>query len=160
MNTFLISNDFSQCARVLDHQRLSRQICEIPNIFKCLNAYELIKKEQGKIPFGIQFPSVLRLWTAESGTILYPELHDYFKNVCQEWKKRTGNSHAIEFKYNWKFSSRPISTLEWTQEVYDSHRSQLLFKDFHHYSTKFRLEKLSVDYHYLPYSWDHPRNKL
>jgi hypothetical protein len=169
MMTFLVSDDFKQCARILDPSRLNRQIQDCCGVASILGIYEYtLRTNRNKIPFGIIFPKVIQLWISApssfldefnqlrsigSGLILWPELYNYFFCLCNEWKKIRGEEHNLR-SLNWEFLSRKEYVLNWPKIVQYSHRNRLLEKDYGYYSQKFRQEKL--EYGEEGISWVRP----
>ena len=178
MMTFLVSNDFNQCSRILDPERLNRQIQDCCRIASCLKAYELvIKLNGGRIPFGMFFPKVIQLWLSNSssfmythpngykeckkigsGEILLPELHYYFLCMCFEWERIRGKEHQLFLTFDWtgKESRGFLYKLNWPEEVFLFHRSKLLEKDFSYYSRKLNQEKLKNEGTGFRSTWERP----
>ena len=169
MNTFLISRDYKQCARVLDPKRLSRQISEAVMIAKVIWCREVLREESGHsgLPFGMWFPQAINLWllgestrTMARGTPLIPELREYVNVMNDEWKKlHNGESHGSMVKFSWERVGglvRAPLKLEWPSSVYVSHRSHLLEKDYSYYERKFQREKLAHEGTGFAYAWEGP----
>ena len=161
MQTFLISNDFAQCARVLDSQRLSRQITETCQLAKILHCYGLVIKEMNNVPVGISFPQAIKLWVDVKGRICFPELYKYGSAMNNEWMKRNnGTQHGSWVTFSWVRTGhldRPAVTLQWPVTVYESHISNLLRKDYSYYSRQ--LSRELIDVSCIPpmeYSWENP----
>ena len=163
MNTFLIGNDHARTARCLDPGRLNRQLTECIQIAKCLRAYEIVKAPNGKIPFGVQFPPVIKLWISDSGKILIPELFDYYRTLHIEWKctvSKNRTNHGSFRTFNWNavgaFNRKPL-TVEWDDSVYESHKAKLLSKDASFYTAVFQREAIEIPSSFdVEYTWESP----
>ena len=159
MNTFLVSGDFKQCARVLDTQRLNRQITETVSLVKTLFAYKLLRENFKEIPFVIQFPPVINLWIDDRGNIHFNALRSYFNAMHEEWKTRKKKGHNAVRRFSWDRFKDMLdgpTQLKWPREVYFSHRSKLLDKDFNYYNRQFMKEKLDGFEETNGYTWEGP----
>mgnify|MGYP001605832755 CR=1 FL=1 len=168
MITYLISNDYEQTARCLDQVRLSRQIVECIQVVKVLQAYNVINDLFGhKMPFGILFPPVIKLWILsesqpgmsylkDNHRTLIPELYHYFMVLCAEWERNNGKIHNCMSKFpGQNIRLGKMGKLQWSEEVYSSHRARLLEKDFGHYNQVFQREGLIVEKK-RSYVWANP----
>jgi hypothetical protein len=158
MNTFLPSDNYLTCGRVLDPARLSAQISCCVTVAKLLNAYEKICFN-GKLPFGVRFPPVIRLWISQDNQLLVPELRQYQYILNSVWAEIRGSTHASIMHFNWGnvggFRRAPYR-LSWPDSVYRSHRSKLLTKDFGYYRTSFEREQLPLEEAGEALVWEHP----
>lgn len=158
MNTFLPSDNYVTCGRTLDPQRLSRQISECVTVAKLLVAHEKISYN-GKLPFGVKFPPVIKLWISEDCQVLLPELRQYQYILNSVWQELRGSVHGSLLHFNWTGVGgfrRPPYQLTWPDSVHRSHRSRLLSKDFGYYRTSFEREGLLMTEPGDAYSWEHP----
>ena len=165
MNTFLVHEDHTVTARCLDPQRLNRQITECIEICKVLFVRDKIRLlfHDRRIPFGIVFPPVTRLWIApfrNSEITLMQELYSYYRTMCSEWQRiHKGIVHSTQDNFSWDrylWPKRDRFDLVWPLSVYQSHRTKLLIKDPSHYSEVFRREEITVDESVNSYTWISP----
>ena len=157
MNTFLVSGNYAQCARILDPQRLNRQLSECCTIAKLLVAYELISNN-GKLPFGVIFPPVIKLWLDSNHDPLYLELREYYNTMNDEWRRHhNGKDHGTFNSFYWRSgpSNKTPRKLDWPIMVYQSHRSKLLSKDYSYYFRNFTREGLEIP-PVMSYVWTFP----
>jgi len=152
MQTFLPYPDFAQSAHCLDNKRLGKQRVECLQILKTLakgptEVVQKIDRRTGdtvaihrKTPW-YNHPAVQQ-W---KGYELF--LVSYALAVCREWKFR-GFSDTCEDKIN--AFSVPGGRPPWlgNEAYHASHRSNLLRKDFAHYSQFGWTEPAT-----LPYVW-------
>ena len=157
MNTFLVSGDFKQCARILDMQRLNRQITETVILAKTLLAYKILREHFKEIPFVIQFPPAMNLWIDNRGIIHFNALRSYFTAMQDEWKHRSKKTHGSVKGLSWnRFPMEGPINLTWPQEVYYSHRTRLLDKSYNYYNRQFMKEKLNDFDEVGDYVWEGP----
>ena len=160
MNTFLISNDYAQCARCLDPERLQRCLTDSVQIAKLLIAYDKLRDATGRLPFGVIFPNSYKLWVSSSGRILMPELREYYNALHAEYQRISGKPHATYNNFNWAsvggMERMTPYTLSWPSSVYYSHRSRLLVKDKSFYYTVFSREKIDMSECVPTYCWEQP----
>ena len=159
MNTFLPSNDFEVCAKTLDPDRLSRQITEVPTIARTLLIYQIVMDHNGRqLPWGVQFPSILKLWTTEGGVALLPELKRYHQAMHREWLALGRPTHKGWTNFNWDsiLPKRDASQVVWPESVHESHRSKLYSKDAGYYKRAFDRMGLPAAIPGLSYSWECP----
>lgn len=129
MNTFLAFPDFAESARVLDYRRLGKQRVE------CL---QLLNALRGKSKGWVNHPAC-KMWRG------YELALEAYKNACiREWVYR-GYKNAMELSPTSGYDFPP-----WLgdEAFHLSHQSNLLRKDFGHYSKYF--VNVPSD---LPYIW-------
>lgn len=146
MQTFLPSASFRRSARYLDNKRLGKQRVECKQILLALG-----------VPIGQHDPYVSRwrnhpavkMWAGHELALIV-----YSMVVCREWIARGFNDSLLpEFTAAYT-ERRPLVTTNpyppWVGEhkFHAAHRSNLLRKDYAHYS-KFGWQE-SID---LPYYW-------
>lgn len=143
MQTFLPYPDFEQSAQVLDRRRLGNQ-----------------RKENLQILNAILDPSygwnnhpAVNMWRGHLGVF-----YEYHSFICQEWSNRGYIDNCLS-KFSVILSVYPeyitqVSQPSWLGdlELHRSHRSNLLRKDWDHYSDLFERD-LPMD---LPYIWPVP----
>ena len=157
MNTFLVSGDFKQCARILDMKRLNRQLTETVILAKTLLGYKILRESFRDIPFTIQFPPAMHLWIDNRGIIHFNALRSYFTAMQDEWKQRSKNIHGSIKGMNWnRFELNGPASLSWPRDVYFSHRTRLLDKDYNYYHRQFIKEKLNDFDEIGDYVWEGP----
>ena len=136
MQTFLPYPDFQKSAACLDNKRLGKQRVECLQILKALSDPS----------YGWQNHPAVKMWRGSHGY-----LANYGYVICLEWRSRGFNDSLLpwfEAKFNptWVGLARP----SWfgNEAFHASHRSNLLRKDFAHYS-QFGWRESSN----LPYVW-------
>lgn len=129
MQTFLPVADFKESARILDYRRLGKQRLEAKQIHETL-------KNGG----GWKNHPAVRMWRGYEAA-----LRAYYNAVVTEWVCRGYKNTMPLFSVGARFSLPHWFGLE---EFHASHRSNLLRKNFEHYSQFGWLE--SPD---LPYCW-------
>jgi hypothetical protein len=143
MQTFLPLKTYAQTAQVLDYRRLGKQRVEAWQILQAIE-----KRKQG-ITTGawINHPCVLMWQNAEIQLITYAIA------ICKEWIDR-GYQDTMLSRFEEKLAF--YQTLDFTdalpiflgnEDFHQSHRSNLLKKDFDYYSQFFN------DPTDLPYLW-------
>jgi hypothetical protein len=146
MQTFLPYSDFAKSAKCLDNRRLNKQIVEVQQIYKALSDSS----------YGWQSHPAVNMWRGHTNALISYGL------VCyDEWKYRKdqqGLYSAIhqsgEFLMNLWYvllfcdSQMPLPNWIGDEQFHASHRSNLLRKDFEHYS-KFGWTEPTD----LPYIW-------
>lgn len=129
MQTFLPYSDFAQSAQVLDMRRLGKQRVEAMQILNVL---------QGRTTSWSRHPAVL-MWKGYENALAL-----YMNTVIAEWVSRgyRNNMGYVEVG--------EVTLPPWVgdPEFHASHRSNLLRKDFAHYSKFGWTEPLN-----LPYLW-------
>ena len=163
MITFLLSNDYQQTARCLDLTRLSRQIVDCIHILRCLEAYNLLEEEFPQIPMGIIFSPIVKLWSLggrdkcnDRHRTLIPELYQYFLTLNQEWIRVKGKAHLSYVKFAIPKNNREPMKLQWPEEVLNSHRVKLYWKDPAYYASVYAREEIEFT-NVEKYVWENPR---
>lgn len=140
MQTFLPFDDFKLSAQVLDNKRLGKQRVEVYQILIALI------EEHG----WVHHPAT-KMWKGHTNALV-----TYGLAVCEEWIRR-GNKDTLHERiaafYNLNLdNSYPI----WfgNEDFHQSHRSNLLRKDFGYYSKRFDDP---ID---LPYCWPTYKNDM
>ncbi len=134
MQTFLPYESFQKSAQCLDNKRLNKQITEAMQIYTANVNFEL------GIKSGWQNHPAVKMWRGYNEALLG------YRNWCiREWHSRGYSSHTISNIA--KVTIYP----PWlgSPEFHLSHKSNLLRKDFEHYS-KFFGKDIPVG---LPYIW-------
>lgn len=147
VNTFLLCEDFTESAKVLDKRRLGKQRVE---------ARQIIDAIEGVTAGWVNHPAT-RSWKDH-----LPALKYYFNTIVTEWCNRGGqNNYAL-------YTDLPSSIIkpEWCSnpKVHYSHYAQLCQKDKEEYSIENLKSRVSVEtceylaampdiYHQLGYLW-------
>ena len=144
MQTYLVSNNFRFCARVLDDITLKKQIGD---------GIKTIKVILGKIPmhkrFGIatntKYPH-LKLWKDEYGDWMLNSLFEYVECMINEFQKR--NKEVVHSLDSLNQLRRNVESIcfkttfpQWDVEVLDSMKVYLLLKDFEFYRRRIHMGK-------------------
>ena len=135
MQTFLPYQDFMKCAEVLDNKRLGKQRVEAYQILLCLETPNRWKNH----------PAVL-MWKGYSA-----KLYTYLLSMCCEWVNRGFNDSILKKAERFAqtpYFLNPIPDFLGNEKFHASHRSNLLRKNFNHYS-QFGWKEDSN----LPYYW-------
>lgn len=122
MQTFLPYSDFNKTASVLDWRRLGKQRVEAKQI--------LLTIDRGDEAKGWRNHPAVNMWRGYE-----PALAFYGAVICLEWIDRGYNDTQLE----WFRDRIPNSVIElppWLgdNDVHDSHKSNLLRKDYDYYS--------------------------
>lgn len=119
MQTFLPFADFAECARVLDYRRLGKQRAECIQILDALCGVGWV-----------HHPATITWETYE------PTLIDYGIAICLEWVLRGYSDDGTLEKIISYSDGRERVDPWWLgdERLHSSHRSNLLRKDFNHYS--------------------------
>lgn len=135
MQTFLPYENFAQSAKVLDYKRLGKQRVECKQIYQCLTG-------TGSLRWG-NHPAV-KMWRGYELSLL-----EYAIDICIEWKSRGYKDTLYEYFYEEKFMATDknwkrgmLLTYKkpaWlgNEDFHLSHKSNLLRKDYKHYSQYF-----------------------
>lgn len=169
MQTFLPYPDFIRSAQCLDNRRLGKQRVECLQILKTLAKGPLICKlckhpvshqqpqkqhdPAGNCVAGMFFwiktpwynhPAV-KMWRGYEGALV-----EYAVCVCCAWTARGFQDTCLEKLNAFTFSAESCKMPSWlgSAEFHASHRSNLLRKDFAHYS-QFKWTEPTT----LPYVW-------
>tara|TARA_Y100000593_G_scaffold91804_1_gene181619 strand:+ start:430 stop:843 length:414 start_codon:yes stop_codon:yes gene_type:complete len=135
MQTFLPYADFEKSAKCLDYRRLGKQRVE------ALQIYNIVS---GKRTTGgwINHPAV-KMWRG------YSELLACYHNVMiQEWVNRGYNNNMqVIPEHDWFIKKYP----SWlgNNKLHSSHRSNLLRKDYNHYSQFGWTEPSDLNYYWI-----------
>lgn len=136
MQTFLPYDDFADCARVLDRQRLGKQRVETLQIMKALT-----------IPtYGWQNHPAVKMWRGYENALM-----DYQSATCYEWHDVRGYKDTCLGKTTALLGElTPIEQSEpsWLgdEDLHASHRSNLLRKDEEWYRQFGWTEPTNLDY--------------
>lgn len=136
MQTFLPYKNFERSARVLDYKRLGKQRVEVLQILQAL------ERESGG---WVNHPAT-RIWRGYTNALVA-----YGLLICREWQTR-GYKDTCDIKIAqfWKRGERVVlPPIIGREEFHASHRSNLLRKNFEHYS-KFGWREPDD----LPYIWE------
>jgi hypothetical protein len=141
MQTFLPDVDFSMCARYLDNKRLGKQRVE------CL---QLLNALTNKISRWINHPAA-KMWRNFEDALVA-----YSCEICLEWIQRGFNDSCFgkiltvtDMTYG-RVESKDYTLPFWlgNEKLHSSHRSNLLRKNYQHYSQFGWKEPTN-----LPYWW-------
>jgi len=137
MQTFLISDNPIETARILDVKRLMKQRVEAIQILRV--NIGLSKSNGWK-----NHPAV-RMWKNYSSYLLHIYLRAMLNEAASRSYKNTKcNEHYSELS---KLILDPIEKPSWfSEELFTSHKSNLLRKDFSYYSKFFNV---SIDISYV-----------
>jgi hypothetical protein len=136
MQTFLPYKNFERSARVLDYRRLGKQRVEVLQILQAL------ERESGG---WVNHPAT-RIWRGYTNALVA-----YGLLICREWQTR-GYKDTCDYKiakYWQPLQQVVLPPLLGREDFHASHRSNLLRKNFEHYS-QFGWRE-SDD---LPYVWE------
>jgi len=140
VNTFLPYESYKQSAAVLDMRRLGKQRVE---------AYQILRALSGLSKGWVNHPCS-NIWRGYE-----PALAQYALVVCVEWRKRGYQDtvydkvRAMYPEVSEHFASSVRPPIIGREDFHLSHRSNLLRKDFMHYS-QFDGFDIGAD---LPYVW-------
>jgi len=146
MQTFIPYADIEMCAKVLDYRRLGKQRVEA---FQISQAISLI--EDDNVFVWRNGKQVTRAWVNHPCVRMWQHnkdyLHVYARAICKEWIRR-GYQDTMLDRFT-LHNAKDIQPPSWwgREEIHRSHRSQLLAKNFAHYSSYFK-EDIG-----LPYIW-------
>jgi len=121
MQTFIPYTTFSECAKVLDRQRLGKQRLEVIQILRTLRG----------ISVGWPHHPAVLMWKGYEDSLV-----EYGITICTEWISRGYKDTCLDkikaLQSSVKFSKPP----NWwgNNKVHSSHRAALLAKNFDHYS--------------------------
>jgi hypothetical protein len=121
MQTFIISQDFPTCAKVLDNKRLNKQKVEAYQILKVLKSWESAKGWKNH-------PAVL-MWKNHEETLIQYAL-DIANECLSRGFKDTLIPKIMEFSNHFTNTTSP----DWiTDDFCKAHKSNLLRKNFSFY---------------------------
>lgn len=146
MQTFLPIPSFRKSAAVIDNKRLGKQRVECKQILLCLG-----------VPVGTHAPGASR-WRNHPAVRMWDgyeaQLAAYSAIICREWRRRGfRDTLLVQFLTVWHEltkDSEKVLYPPWFGDpaFHASHRSNLLRKDFKHYSKFGWAEPID-----LPYAW-------
>ena len=157
MQTFLPYPDFKMSAQCLDNKRLGKQRVEVLQILKAISQLDLSKtnyadayKYYGHGVAWANHPTV-KMWYHHEHQLI-----EYGLEICREWQKRAFKDtcfQKIENMYE-IFNYADNAPFLGNSNFHLSHQSNLLRKDFNHYSQYFKGVSNN-----LPYQWYNPETK-
>lgn len=129
MQTFIPERTYEDCAAVLDRQRCGKQRVECLQIMNVLTGATATKGWRNH-------PAVL-MWRGSEYALM-----QYAIAVCTAWTDRgyvDNCANKIRASFHYKYGRRPFDISRYPDwwgrdEVHESHRSNLLRKDFDFYS--------------------------
>jgi len=123
MQTFLPYSDFKQTAKCLDYRRLGKQRVEAFQILRIIERTSKLNSN-GKVAW--ENHPIVKMWKGYSFA-----LKEYFNVILTEWINRGYKNNMQYYDLPTKFSY-PL----WlgNKDFHDSHKSNLLRKDFNFYS--------------------------
>jgi len=134
MQTFMTNSDFSVVAETLDNQRLGKQRVE---------AYQILNALTGKSSGWKNHPAT-QMWQGHEW-----QLANYGHEICRVWISK-GFNDSLDVRFR-SFMDENTSCLKpwWTEDslLHLTHQSNLLRKNFAHYSHFFQVVND------LPYVW-------
>jgi hypothetical protein len=145
MQTFLPLPSFRASAACLDNKRLGKQRVECKQILLCLG-----------VPIGENMPAksrwrnhpAVRMWAgSEIALIAYSVV------ICREWRRR-GFRDTLQPQFMEAYArerdERIVPYPRWfrSKRFHSSHRSNLLRKDYNHYSRFGWMEPIDLPYHW------------
>jgi hypothetical protein len=136
MQTFLPTNDFLLCAKVLDRQRLGKQRVETLQIMQTIAG---LSRGKG----WINHPAT-KMWIGHESYLM-----SYQEAVISEWVGRGYKDTCLEkTRTAFQAISSASSYPEWLGDpaLHASHRSNLLRKDFTYYSQFGWTEPADLEY--------------
>lgn len=136
MQTFLPSDDFAICAMILDRQRLGKQRVETLQIMKTLAG---LSKNGG----WVNHPAT-KMWKGHEEYLMLYQIA-----ICEEWKSRGYKDTCLEKTFEMlKATERSSIYPEWMgrEDIHSSHRSNLLRKNYEHYSQFNWTEPDDIEY--------------
>ncbi len=142
MNTFIISNNFEDTAKILDNKRLNKQITEgmqlILVFFRKLNIINDNKKGWLNHP-------VQKIWKDQNQTIYIYQLINYIDQMYYEWVRRSYKHCWIQRREyflelidnNKNLFGNKNDIINWTNDCFTIMKGNLLRKKFDYYSQFF-----------------------
>jgi predicted DNA-binding transcriptional regulator AlpA len=137
MQTFMPSGDYALVAYNLDSKRLGKQRVE---------AYQILRALTGKSMGWIHHPAT-KMWRGHEYN-----LAEYGLQMCEEWIRR-GHNDTLSDEFIDALNVLPVTPQPWwitNRALQITHQSNLLFKDWGHYSEHYRVPDD------LPYLWPLP----
>jgi len=126
MQTFLPYEDFQKSASVLDYRRLGKQRVEVKQI--------LLANFQGPIKGDRKTPwynhPACRMWRGYEGALIA-----YGIAICEEWSNRGYVDNIYSELYEMTNRKLNYDGPPWLgrKDFHDSHKSNLLYKQYSHY---------------------------
>ena len=116
MQTFLPYPDFKESAKVLDYRRLGKQRVEALQILKSIQLEN----------YGWKNHPIVKMWKGYENALI-----EYKNVMIEEWVNRGYNNNMIL-----ETIDKSVTYPFWigNDELHASHRSNLLGKDYEHYS--------------------------
>lgn len=147
MQTFLPFQNFHETAHCLDRQRLGKQRVENLQIARALNDPS----------YGWQNHPAVKMWRGHEYSLFRYQL-----NICNEWTSRGYKDTCLNKTVKVFENSDGIvgsSYPYWLgdDEFHLSHRSNLLRKDFEHYSKYFNHNNVPIN---MPYIWPEEKEMI
>ena len=137
MQTFMTDSDFRLVAYQLDNKRLGKQRVE---------AYQILRALTGQTLGWIHHPAT-KMWRGHESALC-----EYGLVICEEWDSR-GFQDTLHNEFRQLHDWLPATGNPWwvdNRAFHITHQSNLLFKDWNHYSKHFRVPDD------LPYLWPMP----
>ena len=139
MQTFLPSKSFKTSAQMLDNKRLGKQRVEVLQILKALTIED----------YGWKNHPATKMWGGHINALV-----EYGVEICQEWRTRGFKDTCLEKIQAFQQPELAANMPDWieNENVYSSHRSNLLRKDYVHYS-RFNWIETKSNYEETSYVW-------
>ena len=137
MQTFMTDNDYATVSYQLDNKRLGKQRVE---------TYQILRSLTGVSSGWLNHPAT-QMWKDYEYS-----LAEYGLQMCEEWLSR-GFKDSLYQRFAAALDSLPYTTQPWwvtDVSLHKTHQSNLLRKDFTHYSQHFHIQDD------LPYVWPLP----
>lgn len=137
MQTFMTNHDYAIVSYQLDNKRLGKQRVE---------TYQIMRSLTGISGGWINHPAT-QMWQGYEYS-----LAEYGLQMCEEWLSR-GFKDSLYQRFADALDSLPYSKQPWwvaNSSLHKTHQSNLLRKDFAHYSQHFQVQDD------LPYVWPSP----
>lgn len=145
MNTFLPSDHYPKCAKVLDNKRLGKQRLEVYQILRTLTGYTK----------GWAHHPAVKMWNGCKNSLVL-----YGNCMCNEWKLRKFKDTLHEKIWEFfDYEDQPLRHPDWLgdERLHASHRSNLLRKFPAHYQQFGWTEPDDMQYWWptkLEFPWD------
>jgi len=122
MQTFLPYSNFYETASVLDWRRLGKQRVEAKQV--------LLTIDRGDEAKGWRNHPAVNMWRGYETALAY-----YGSVICLEWIERGYNDTQLEW-FRDRIGNNQVTLPPWLgdEDFHTSHKSNLLRKDFDHYS--------------------------
>lgn len=134
MQTFLPYPSFTMSAKVLDNRRLGKQRVEAFQIYKVLKN---LPTKTGRIYKGWRNHPAVKMWDGYEDTLLC-----YMNCMISEWISR-GFNNTMQI-----YRAEKLVLPKWVgmESFHSAHRSNLLRKDYNHYSKFGWKEPIDLEY--------------